>query len=108
MVWNDLINRLRAAGLHPVEEIYIDNYGNALPLDNPKFRGRFLRCARGVLQAKNLKIETLLFPSEEDLQEFLALIGDDPWWVPHENVVFHFPEADPEIIGNILEAVAGR
>ena len=107
MIWNDLLSRLRAAGLRPVEEIYIDNYGNTLPLDNPKFHGRSFRCARGIFHASKLNVETFVFPSEGDLQDFLTVIGNDPWWVPYQNVVFHFPEADPETIGSILEAVAG-
>ena len=107
MVWNDLLARMRSAGLSPVEEIYIDNYGNTLPLDRPEFRGRFFRCARGVIRCGDLRIEAFLFPSETHLQDFLEIAGDDPWWVVHQNVLLHFPESDPAVVGSILEAISG-
>ena len=107
MVWNDLLDRMRSAGLNPVEEIYIDNYGNTLPLDRPEFRGRFLRCARGVIRCGNLRIEAFIFPSENDLQDFLEIAGNDPRWVVHQNALLHFPESDPAVAGSILEAISG-
>jgi hypothetical protein len=105
MVWNDLLDRMKSAGLDPVEEIYIDNYGNTLPLDRPEFRGRFFRCARGVVKCGDLRIEAFLFPSETHLQDFLEVAGDDPGWVAHQNVLLHFPEADPAVVGTIMEAI---
>jgi hypothetical protein len=106
MVWNDLLDKLRTAGLDPVEEIYIDNYGNTLPLDRPEFRGRYFRCARGIVQCGGLRIEAFLFPSEGNLQDFLEIMGPDPWWVVHQNVLLHFPESDPAVVGNILDALS--
>jgi hypothetical protein len=96
---------MKSAGLDPVEEIYIDNYGNTLPLDRPEFRGRFFRCARGVVKCGDLRIEAFLFPSETHLQDFLEVAGDDPWWVAQQNVLLHFPEADPAVVGTIMEAI---
>jgi len=37
MTWDDVLERLGSAGLNPREEIYIDNYGNILPLEHPQF-----------------------------------------------------------------------
>jgi hypothetical protein len=106
MVWNDLLDRLNSAGLKPVEEIYIDNYGNMLPLDRPAFRGRYFRCARGVVRCRGIRVEAFLFPSKGNLDDFLEVIGSDPWWVVHENVLLHFPESDPETVGEMVEAIS--
>jgi hypothetical protein len=106
MVWNDLLERLRSAGLNPVEETYVDNYGNTLPLDKPEFHGRFFRCARGVIRCANLRLEVFLFPSETHLQDFLDVIGQDPRWVAHENALVHFPASDPTAPGPIIEAIS--
>jgi hypothetical protein len=106
MVWNDLLDRLTSAGLDPVEEIYIDNYGNTLPLDRPEFRGRYFRCARGVIQCRGVRVEAFLFPSEGYLQDFLEIVGADPGWVVHGNALLHFPESDPAAVGAILDALS--
>ena len=42
------------------------------------------------------------------MQEFMEVLGDIPRWVPFTNVVFHFPESDPAIIGKILEAISQK
>lgn len=106
MTWDDIIDRMRSAELSPVEEIYVDNYGNSLPLDYPEFQGRFFRLARGVVKCNGLKIEAFVFPSEGHLQEFMEVIGDDPWWVVHKNIVLHFPVSDPAVVGNILDSIS--
>jgi hypothetical protein len=36
----------------------------------------------------------------------LEIIGPDPWWVVHQNVLLHFPESDPAVVGNILDALS--
>jgi hypothetical protein len=105
MNWDDVLDRLRSAGFNPAEEIYIDNYGNILPLEHPEFQGRFFRCARGIINCSGLRIEVYLFPSESHLQDFLDIIGSDPWWAAHQNIVVHFPESDPVVIGSILHAI---
>ena len=105
MTWDDVLDKLKSAGLNPVEEIYIDNYGNTLPFDRPEFRDRFFRCARGVVECNGLRIEGYLFPSEGHLQDFIEVIGDDPSWVAHQNVVLHFPVSDPAAVGDILHAI---
>jgi hypothetical protein len=106
MVWNDFLNRLSAAGLSPAEEVYIDNYGNTLPLDHPEFRGRYFRCARGVIRCGEIRLEVFLFPSEGNLQDFIEVMGPNPWWVPRGNLLLHFPESDPAAVGVILDAIS--
>jgi hypothetical protein len=107
MTWDDILEQLRVAGLNPVEEVYIDNYGNILPLDHPEFQGRFFRCARGVMTCNGLRVEAFLFPSEGHLDDFLDVMNHGPWWIVYQNIVFHFPESDPAVIGNILDAISG-
>ena len=106
MHWDHVIERLSRAGLKPVEEIYMEHYGKVLAAQRPEFHGRYFRCTYGVLLCEGLRIEVFLFPSEIHLHEFLEVIGDDPWYVPHTNAILHFPECDPAVIGNILEAIA--
>ena len=104
MTWDDLLDRMRSAGLNPVEEIYMENYGKILAVERPEFRGRNLRCAYGAAQCNGLRFETFLFPSEGHLEDFRDIIGQDPWWIPHTNVILHFPESDPALVEKIMEA----
>lgn len=106
MTWEDVLDRLGSAGLNPLEEIYIDNYGNFLPLEHPQFQGRFFRCARGIADCEGYRLEVYLFPSETHLQDFLEVIGSDPQWVAHQNVVLRLPQGDPVIAGRILHAIS--
>jgi hypothetical protein len=104
MTWDDLLERLSSSGLDPIEEVYVDNYGNTLPLEHPKFRGRVLRCARGIMECDGVRIEAYIFPSESQLEDFLEVLGEDPLWVREQNVVFHFRESDSGLIGGIVKA----
>src|ERR1700733_9957658 len=106
MTWEDVLERLTAAGLDPIEEIYIDNYGNMLPVEYPGFRGRVFRCARGIMECRGVRVEAYIFPSESHLEDFLEVIGQDRLWVAHQNAVFHFPESDSAFIGRILKAIS--
>ncbi len=106
MTWDDVLDRLTDAGLTPVEETYMENYGKVLAAQQPRFSGRNFRCSCGVISCKGLRIEVLLFPSEVHLDEFLELVGDDPWWVRSGNAVVHFPESDPAILGSIVDALS--
>ena len=108
MNWNNVLDRMRDSGLPTVEDVYMENYGKILTAERPEFRGRHFRCAYGVMKCDGLQIETLLFPSEGHVQEFMEVLGDIPRWVPFTNVVFHFPESDPAIIGKILEAISQK
>jgi hypothetical protein len=106
MTWDDVIDRLRNAGLTPGEEIYMEHYGKVLAVQRKEFAGRNFRCTYGVIQCEGLRLEVFLFPSEGHLHEFLEVIGDDPWYVPVGNAVIHFPECDPATIDNILDALS--
>jgi hypothetical protein len=105
MTWDDVLDRLAAANIKPIEEIYMEHYGKVLATERPEFHGRYFRCTYGILRCDGLRVEVFLFPSETHLQEFLDIIGDDPWYVATANAVLHFPECDPSLIGNILDAL---
>jgi hypothetical protein len=107
MTWDNILDVLKAAGLDPVEEIYMENYGKILAAQRPEFSGRYFRCAYGVLKCSGLRVEVLLFPDEGHLQEFHEIAGDDPWRVARGNAIFYFPISDPAVVGNILEAISG-
>jgi len=108
MNWNDVLDRMRASGLPTTEDTYMENYGKILTVERPEFRDRHIRCAFGVVNCGGLQIESYLFPSEGHLQEFVEIIGEDPWWIPVANVMFHFPESDPAIIEKILESISQK
>ena len=55
MTWDDVRERLDSAGLAPVEEIYVDNYGNTLPTEYSGFQNRAFRCARGIMKCLDTK-----------------------------------------------------
>ena len=106
MIWDEVLDRLANAGLNPVEETYMENYGKILSVERPEFRGRIIRCTYGKVRCAGLGLEIFLFPSETHLQDFMELMGDDPWWLPRGNAVFHFPVSDPEVVDRILQAVS--
>ena len=105
MNWNDVLERLDDAALKPVEEIYLENYGKYLAVQRPEFKDRYFRCTYGVVNCDGMRVEVFMFPSQTHLEEFLEVIGNDPWWIAKHNLVFHFPECDPAEIENILEAI---
>jgi hypothetical protein len=53
----------------------------------------------------DITIEAFLFPSENQLEEFMEVIGTDPWWIPYGNVILHFPESHPAAVEEILKAI---
>jgi hypothetical protein len=108
MNWDQVRDRMRDSGLPVTEEIYMENYGKILAAQRPEFDGRNFRCAYGVVNCGGLRIEAFLFPSEGHLNEFIEVIGSDPWWIPYANVIFHFPQSDPELVEKILQAIAQR
>jgi hypothetical protein len=107
MNWDDVIDRLTAAELRPIEEIYMEHYGKVLSTERPDFHGRNFRCTYGVVRCEGLRVEVFLFPSEFHRGEFLEVIGDDPWYIATSNAVLHFPQCDPAVIGDIVNAISG-
>ena len=105
MNWDDVIDRLQASGIQPIEEIYMEHYGKVLAAQRLEFSGRNFRCTYGVIRCEGTRIEVFLFPSESHPSEFLDVIGDDPWYAAVRNAVLHFPECDPAVIGDILDAL---
>ena len=106
MTWDDVLDRLPSAGLKPVEETYMEHYGKLLAVERPEFQGRIIRCTYGKLQCVGLDLEIFLFPSENHVQDFIELMGDDPWKIVRGNAVVHFPVCDPEILKSILQALS--
>jgi hypothetical protein len=105
MIWYDVMARLKNSGLNPVEETYMENYGKILSAQRPEFRDRMFRCAYGAVNIEGIDVEVYLFPDEIHREEFMEVVGNDPWWLARGNVVFHFSESDPIIVTKILDAV---
>lgn len=105
MIWYDVMARLKDSGLNPVEETYMENYGKILSAQRPEFRDRGFRCAYGAVNIEGIDVEVYLFPDEIHREEFMDVVGNDPWWLARGNIVLHFPESDPAIVTKILDAI---
>jgi hypothetical protein len=105
MIWYDVVTRLKESGLNPVEETYMENYGKILSAQRPEFRDRSFRCAYGVVKIEGIDVEVYLFPDEIHREDFMDLVGNDPWWLARANIVLHFPESDPAIVTKVLNAI---
>lgn len=92
MIWNDVLDVLEGAGLKPVEETYMEHYGKVLAAQRPEFQDRHFRCTYGVLSVEGVRFEVFMFPSELQLGEFLEVVGPDPSWIVHGNLVVHVPD----------------
>jgi hypothetical protein len=106
MIWYDVMARLKDSGLNPVEETYMENYGKILSAQQPEFRDRMFRCAYGAVNIEGIDVEVYLFPDEIHREEFMDVVGNDPWWLACGNVVLHFPESDPAVVAKIFDAVS--
>lgn len=106
MIWYDVMKRLEESGLHPIEETYMENYGKILTAQRPEFRDRIFRCAYGVVKLDGIDVEVFLFPDEIQREEFMDVVGSDPWWLARSNIVLHFPESDPAVVTKIMDAIA--
>ena len=108
MTWNDLLERMESAGLHPIEETFMENFGKVLAAQRAEFRDRYFRCTYGVVNCLDTRIEVFLFPDPAQSTEFLDLAGTDPWWFMLSNAVLHFSECDPFVIQRVLTALQGN
>jgi hypothetical protein len=106
MTWDDVLTRMEKSGLEPVEETYMENYGKILSAQRPEFRDRLFRCIYGAVKCAGIDLEVFLFPNEVQRDEFMDVVGTDPWWLAQGNAVVHFPECDPAIVTKILKAIA--
>jgi len=106
MTWGDVMTRMENAGLNPTEEIYMENYGKVLTAQRPEFRDYSFRCTYGIVKCAGVELELFLFPDEAQRIEFQSVIGNDPWWLSHDNLALHFPECDTELVTRILNAIA--
>jgi len=105
MTWDDILERLESAGLHPIEDTFMENYGKVLSAQRPEFRDRNFRCTHGVVHCDGLRIEVFLFPDSAQSTEFLDITGSDPWWFSNANAVLHFSECDPDVIQKVMTAL---
>jgi hypothetical protein len=105
MTWGDVLDRIEAAGLKPVEELYMENYGKILAAQRPEFRDRYFRCTYGVVNCDGTRIEVFLFPESAQATEFLAILGADPWWFEKSNAVVHFSECELEIVMKVMDSL---
>ena len=105
MTWDDVLTRLEKSGLNPIEETYMENYGKILTAQRPEFRNHNFRCTYGVVKCDGIEVEVFVFPDEAHRNDFLEVIGPDPWWLAHENLALHFPECDPSVVAKVLNAI---
>ncbi|HLQ79134.1 MAG TPA: hypothetical protein VK210_17375 [Terriglobia bacterium] len=105
MTWDDVLTRMENAGLNPVEETYMENYGKILTAQRPEFRDHNFRCTYGVVKCAGVEVELYLFPDEAHRIDFQNVIGNDPWWFSRENLAMHFHESDPDVVTRILNAM---
>ena len=105
MTWDDVLARMEDSGLNPIEETYMENYGKILTAQRPEFRDHYFRCTYGLMKCADIEVEVFVFPDEAHRNEFLEVIGNDPWWLAHDNLAFHFPVCDPAIVSKFLNAI---
>ena len=105
MTWADVLDRLESAGMHPVEETYMENFGKILAAQRPEFRDRYFRCTYGVVNCGGDRIEVFLFPESGQSEEFLSIAGNDPWWFIESNAVLHFSECHPGVVQQVMSAL---
>jgi hypothetical protein len=106
MTWDDVLRRMEAAGMNPVEETYMENYGKILSAQRPEFRDRIFRCTYGVAKVDGIDVEAYVFPDETQCSDFMDVVGHDPWWLARGNVVLHFPECDPVAVTKVMDAIS--
>ena len=78
MTWDEVLTRMENAGLNPVEETYMENYGKILSAQHPEFRAHYLRCTYGVVKCGDITVDMFLFPDEAQRSDFLDVIAMIP------------------------------
>ena len=107
MNWDDVLQRLRSGGLSPVEKTYMENYGTILAVEDPRFSGRYFRCAYGAVECRGVRIDAFLFPSEGHREEFIEIAANDgSRWVSCANIALHLPEGDLRLLDSIATVIA--
>src|SRR5215468_11175920 len=106
MTWNDLMDRLKASGLNPVEETYMEHYGKVLAAQRREFRDRYFRCTYGAINCVGVSMEFFMFPWEGHATEFIELFGENRDWSVYGNLVLHFLSHDPEVERRVINAIS--
>jgi hypothetical protein len=106
VVWEELILRLSRAGLGPIEDDFIDDYGQFAARHIPRLRDRFFRCTRGRLIVENCRVEAYRFSSESEAEDFLMLMsGEGGRWAIRSTLVLRVEEDREELLDRILTAL---
>jgi hypothetical protein len=104
MTWDDLLERLRLAGLHPEELDFMENYGPIAAERHKELEGRHLRCVFGTVRLNgNLKFDVYFFPSPDDAEDFARVMGARRGWQQAGNMVFGTEPEDRERLRKTLE-----
>jgi hypothetical protein len=108
MTWDDVLDRLTDAGLKPIEDTYMENYGKLLAAERPEFQDRVIRCTYGRIRCAgpDLFLEVFLFPSESHVEDFLELMKADTSWLAYDNAAVHFPNCDSSIVEKVLRGLS--
>ncbi len=102
---DDLLTRMRGAGMAPVEEDYLDDYGSFAARRHERLANRRFRCTYGRARVDGVPFEAYNFASEEEAVDFLDLVGDDGGrWARRRNVLIRVPSG----AGDLLERVRDR
>ncbi len=102
MQWDDLMERLREGGLDPVEDDFVDDYGQFAARDVKSLRNRHFRCTFGRARLAGTTLEAYTFASEIEADDFLNLIRNGPGkWTRHRNVLLHVPPDAEEVLETI-------
>lgn len=104
MQWDHLLARIREGGLDPVEEDFLDDYGQFAAGNVKNLRNRYFRCTFGRARVAGTTLEAYTFVSETEAADFLDLIRNDPGhWTRHRNVLLHVPANAGEVLETIRQ-----
>ncbi len=106
MRWDDLLARLREAGMAPVEEDYLDDYGSFAARRHERLANRLFRCTYGRARIGGVTLEAYNFASEEEAVDFLDLVGHDGGrWARRRNMLMRVPSDSGELLERVRERI---
>lgn len=104
MQWDDLLARLRDAGIEFTEREFLDDYGQYAARDDARLRGRYFRCTYGQAATGGTTLEAYAFASESEATDFLELMRDgSSRWARFRNMVLRAPTDAGDTLRSILE-----
>lgn len=88
MTLNDLLGSMRHAGLVPIEEDFMDDYGLVAERDHRVLRNRHFRCMFARVRVEEICFEAYVFPAATDAEEFEQLMqSETEGWTRRDNLV---------------------